>query len=176
MFIYHFAFIQRNTSDEWHARGTMSSEVLSAPHGEPVKYGTLILAPIHPFLVLPALVKHLIRPFPENPLLDCILFPITNWEPLVRGKALYCKWVNDGWEDVPESRRPVPKEIVMDFEPEADVEQAKRDNIRLISIETKTSDPGYPALREVMMKQRAEEERARNASSLSAAYDRLYLE
>jgi hypothetical protein len=175
MFIYRFALIPKNTSDKWYARGTMSSEVLSAPHGEPVKYGTLILAPIHPFLVLPALVNHTIHPFSMNPLLTRIILPIMNWELLVRIKALYCKWVNDGWEDVPESRRPVPKGIVVDFEPEADVEQAKRNNVKLITLETKTDDPRYPALREVMIKQRAEEERDRRDSSLSMACDNLYL-
>ncbi|KAH6901061.1 hypothetical protein BKA70DRAFT_1312243 [Coprinopsis sp. MPI-PUGE-AT-0042] len=114
MFVYRLLFIPRSEDlIDLHFHGRMSSDIL-APNGKPVASGTQVLSPVHPFLVLPALIYHTSRPFAEDP-------PDQRCD-----LSHYKKWVEDGWPEAVAGRKPIPEEDIVDFGPEVEREDGER--------------------------------------------------
>jgi len=122
--------------------------------GNPCPNGATVLSPVHPFLSLASLLAHATYPSAES--LDFfgeVIGPIINWQTIVEFKGFNPKWIQDGWQDVL-SERPIPEHIVAEYEPEVDVETAKRDGKTIIYVGK--HDPDYPYYRDLRLKEEAQ--------------------
>lgn len=127
---------------------------LSDRDGHTCQYGSTVLSPVHPFLVLASLSRHSANLLAlKNPLIPDIAHSMLIWDSAINSKGFNERWIEDGWEDVLPVR-PVPEHLVADFEPEADLDELEKEGIQPLCIWN--DDPDFAAYRESRIQELAE--------------------